>query len=481
MVYTMASFEQEGEEVKWIVTEETSPSPWGCHSGKEMSDLDVLALTDVRVHGPFATKSEALKTAKSMLHSDCRFEDFESIDPEMFQDGPPYNSSMLENFDEDYWVNIDVVTMKDHEVSMAEKKEEWDKKVEEKQKAEEERMKKAKDKFAKQARKVFYAFTRRDDDDVKAEQEIRLSYPNNDYTAEPIMEPPLVEFQGNAHNVKTLMIKDCYNWSAQQAGSKDVVVETILRMFTSLEELHWHDARLVVSNGRLKNVLDSNPQLLNLRVLSIPFATTTSDGLYDICYLTKLERLDLRCALSLDPSCDFGYDTESDDECEGEYFGVITDIVICSIKTLKSLNLGTVDDESQTMMFQYSIKPREIDNIKYNSGLLNENSGIKISLNTFYEGDTLGADSDSDDDDEDQQPLGFEENDDSDECFDSGEGGIDLDRFRLCIMQACEDRGVKFLDVAKKYREGNDEAAAFISELMMSIYLPILEKNEEGR
>ena len=107
-----------------------------------------------------------------------------------------------------------------------------------------------------------------DADDVKAEQEIRLSYPNNDFKAEPIMEPSLAEFQGNAHNVKTLMIKDCYTWMAQEAGSKDVVVETILRMFTSLEELHWHSALLQDSNGRLKKALDSNSQLLNLRVLS---------------------------------------------------------------------------------------------------------------------------------------------------------------------------------------------------------------------
>ena len=121
----------------------------------------------------------------------------------------------------------------------------------------------------------------------------------------------------------------------------------------------------------------------------------------DICNLTKLERLDLRCALRFDTSRFFNED--EDDESDGPYFDVIADIVSAAKESLKSLNLGTIDSESRSMMFRYSIKPSELWKIK-------QYYGIKISVNTFDGGHHIGAD--SDDDDEDRQFLGFDDYDD---------------------------------------------------------------------
>ena len=150
-------------------------------------------------------------------------------------------------------------------------------------------------------KRVFYTWSSKTGKaDRKAEVEIQLMYQNNeDYSKIPIMIPPIDEWESKACEVKTLMVLDCYNEQAYQSGtSHDSFLQVILPKFTALEELHWHNAYLKGDKSRLEAAIDVNRQLLSsLRVLSLPFATTSPQGLMHVCKFYNLERLDLRCSI----------------------------------------------------------------------------------------------------------------------------------------------------------------------------------------
>jgi len=270
------------------------------------------------------------------------------------------------------------------------------------------------------------------------------------YSEIPIMIPPVDEWESKASKVKTLMVLDCYNERAYQSGTThDSFLQVILPKFTALEELHWHNAYLKGDKSRLEAAIDVNRQLLSsLRVLSLPFATTSPQGLMSVCKFNNLERLDLRCSI-LPDMITHGYhltnssSSDRHDECPLSYDFLVEQIM--DMPKLKSLNIGQANDACRSLMFQYALSQSVL------SSLLNKykECGKKISINTFE--DTLGAD--SDDDAQNQMEK-------SEHCIDDMppeqrhifESMIDF------YKEKSEEMGMNYQDLRMKVASGDEEA-----------------------
>ena len=103
----------------WIVIEETYPTTYGCHAGQRgLTDAEVFSQSNFEVYGPYASESEAVRNAITVRDESCNFEDWESVDEKLFEDGPPYCSALLENYDNDEEVLIKVSTVEEHDAYM---------------------------------------------------------------------------------------------------------------------------------------------------------------------------------------------------------------------------------------------------------------------------------------------------------------------------------------------------------------------------
>ncbi len=100
--------------------ETTYPTTYGCYRGRTWSRAELICQSDVSTHGPFADYAAALREAKRVRSYECRFEDFESIDEDMFDEEPPWDSAELGNYDNDEEVLIEIRTRKEHEATCAE-------------------------------------------------------------------------------------------------------------------------------------------------------------------------------------------------------------------------------------------------------------------------------------------------------------------------------------------------------------------------
>lgn len=94
----------------YVVVETTSPTNYGCHSGHNWTRVQLMLNTEVKVHDQkFQTYDEAVEHAKRVRNYSCWFEGYDEMgDYDEEEDLPPYNSAVMENYDNDEEVLIEV-------------------------------------------------------------------------------------------------------------------------------------------------------------------------------------------------------------------------------------------------------------------------------------------------------------------------------------------------------------------------------------
>ena len=306
---------------------------------------------------------------------------------------------------------------------------------------------------------VFYTWSSRSVEvDKKAEIEIRLMYQNDDYSKIPIILPPIDEWVDRASQARTLMVLDCYNQLAEESGAMyvyDAFLHVILPKFTALEELHWHNAYLKGDKSRLAEAINVHQSMVSkLRVLSLPFATTTPAGLMHLCRLTNLERLDLRCSIL--PNIKAGSNNQQDNTPDTERVRALPydDIIenIMNLPKLQSLNIGQANAACKSLLFEYALSETKILSLqdKY------KEVGKKISINTFD--DTLGAGSDDEDDghgvfhDDPLVSMSYEQRN-------------ILECMIKFYEKKCTELGIDYQELRRKVASGDKEAIALFESL----------------
>ena len=94
---------------KWLLKHSTMPSNCGCYAGSNMSSEDREQLTSETVLSEHDTESEAIQAAKNARDRDEQFDDW-AEDYYDKDDEPPYNSAHGQNYDEDDWTLIFIVS-----------------------------------------------------------------------------------------------------------------------------------------------------------------------------------------------------------------------------------------------------------------------------------------------------------------------------------------------------------------------------------
>ena len=103
------------ESGEWIVVETEYPTECGCYRGRRWTRLDLIQRSDVKTHGPYFTRAEAIDGARELASREYHFEgeDFDDLDD------PPWDSANLENYDNDEEVRFEVMTRMEHDASVA--------------------------------------------------------------------------------------------------------------------------------------------------------------------------------------------------------------------------------------------------------------------------------------------------------------------------------------------------------------------------
>ena len=99
----------------YVVVETTYPTTYGCYRGRSWSRAEMICRSQVDTHGPFKNQKSAQRKARDVLDSTCHFEDWESVDEDLFASGPPWDSAEMGNYDNDEEVRIEVKTYAEHE------------------------------------------------------------------------------------------------------------------------------------------------------------------------------------------------------------------------------------------------------------------------------------------------------------------------------------------------------------------------------
>jgi hypothetical protein len=91
---------------KFVVVTTTYPSTYGCNYGQDWNEVDHILRSDVEVTAPVDSYEKALKIATKIRNRSGWFDDH----PYDEEDEPPWDSSIMENYDNDEEVCIRITT-----------------------------------------------------------------------------------------------------------------------------------------------------------------------------------------------------------------------------------------------------------------------------------------------------------------------------------------------------------------------------------
>lgn len=334
----------------FLVVETQYPTQYGCHSGQSFSQEYIWRNSSVGVSGPYATRAEADRIAENIRDSSEFFDDWASCSAELFADGPPFDSALRENYDNDEELMIQVLSEDVYDEDRFEKKRIIDETI---KRHEKKRIAEASKKAAKIAKKgrVHYSFPAKDYD-IKAELEVHFEHtkPLEDYT--------------NLSTIKSILFREC-NGMREGGLDRESSFQFMLGMInlsTSLEELHWHNAHC--NDEKLKALLDAAPHLSNtLKVFSIPHARELTPSAVEM--LSFFESLEV---IVLDGSFSTGYydfDLNSG-PCFSEIYpfdGPLDRVFNCLPK-LKEFSVNHYDQESKVYFYKYCCSHEAMDSFR---------------------------------------------------------------------------------------------------------------------
>jgi len=328
-----ASDEEASTTIWWVVAQKTYPTTYGCHTGQKLSELDVLRQTKQEEIGVYETKQEAIECAKRTRDESCWFEDHPFED---HQD-PPYCSAIMENYDNDEEIVIDVLTEEEFDQAQADMESQL-RRVASQKYFEAVLKKKLRKQQALAVGEVFYPYPV---DDWKIPANLEL------YRTTTMEQAQAAAPNQDLSKVKSVLFQT--DTTAERADKSDLeftsdsVLVQVLKKATELEEIHFmfQGGGKIVKFGQafFDMILEEAPHLSQtVKKLSInPGSLRYPNDLQILARFLSLEHLDVANSLEYAAVMDGGRHREDDPEPP---FGDAMENVVSELKHLQRLDLG---------------------------------------------------------------------------------------------------------------------------------------------
>ena len=351
---------------KYVVVTTRYPTSYGCHHGREWTTAELIWRSDVQASKEsYDTKEEAIEAARKVRDDECEFQDCEEIIDE--DDLPPWDSSIMANYDNDEEVIIDVMTRAEYQAQVEENQrylnnarfeKQFESKVERGVLAEK----------AKAIGRVFYSFPPQPYD-IPAELEMDDSSDRQEILKKDLGSLKSLRFAGGKLWKASI---DFWNESedTEQDPKKappDLLLETLARC-SNLEELHLKltdSFQTELSSGYIDKILEVAPHLSEtLKVLSTPMIHISPDGLKSIASFSQLEQLDIWESMTTEHWEDDNDDMNGFGSTEVLPYDNALEECILNLPKLERLDLGNGDYESQRYLHDYSLSREALSNVR---------------------------------------------------------------------------------------------------------------------
>eukprot|EP00986_Skeletonema_menzelii_P005035 scaffold1778_cov135-Skeletonema_menzelii.AAC.4 len=334
----------------YVIVKTTYPTTYGCYRGQSWSKSEMICRSDVDISSEkYDSYEEAVDAAREMRDNSEWFTDYEPEDDE--EDLPPYDSAVMENWDNDEEVLIRVMKESEYYEERAEDQE-YLERVREKAMFEAAlKSEMIKLQVEDSGGKVFYSHLY-PDCQIPAEFEFDESKKDADSS---------FALPTNAGETKSIMFKIDHKVSENVFRGDDAVLQgsdlmKLLVACTSLEELYLRSSgfQTSIDSRFFEGIAAEAPHLCQtLKVLSISGLELPPLSLKAICKnFPNLIRLDASNCFSTNYN-DWGLNYNDDpplpyDEPLLECVG--------NLPNLKRLDLGHGSQEMQRYLFDYSLK-----------------------------------------------------------------------------------------------------------------------------
>ena len=338
-------------EYMWVALSTDYPTTYGCNHGRTYLPEELWSMSDTTAH-KCTSERAALAKARELRNASEHFEhDGDGDGDSAFGAEPPYDSAVLENWDNDSEILIEVMPLAAYTDRVVRRGQAIEAKGKALQRAAE--SKEACTQAAiKAAGTVHYSWPPRKGVDVPAELEIDLS--QGTFQG---LDPALCAA------VTTLLVDEGRRSGNGGHQATNDEFGALLAKFGALEELHWHNA--TASEERVEAVLAAAPQLCSrVKVLSMPWPRILDpDALRLLAAFAAVHTLSLRNGFSTE-HYDHDYDCHDDEAEEVMPYDEPLQACLCAMESLKVLELGHGDPESQRYLFRYALSQELVEHLQ---------------------------------------------------------------------------------------------------------------------